>query len=122
VAEARLVGRAAMAMQELSAAGADLFLAGHLHISHIGHTAERYEIAGHSALVVQAGTVSTRSRGEEPSFNVLRIERPRISVERLVWNVERGEFVATGESHYRHGEGGWMKRSATSDSDRRLAF
>ena len=115
VAEARLVGRAAMAMRALSAAGADLFLAGHLHISHIGHTAERYEIAGHSALVVQAGTVSTRSRGEEPSFNVLRIERPEISVERLVWRAETGEFVATGESHYRHGEGGWMKRSATGD-------
>jgi 3',5'-cyclic AMP phosphodiesterase CpdA len=52
VAEARLLGRAAMAMEKLAAAGADLFLAGHLHISHIGHTAERYKIAGRSALVV----------------------------------------------------------------------
>jgi 3',5'-cyclic AMP phosphodiesterase CpdA len=109
VAEARLVGRAAMAVEKLSDVGADLFLAGHLHISHIGHTAERYEVAGHSALVVQAGTVSTRSRGEAPSFNVLRIERPRISVERLVWNAGQGEFVASGESHYCHGERGWMK-------------
>ena len=50
VKEARLLGRAAMAMEKLSAAGADLFLAGHLHISHIGHTAERYNIGGHSAL------------------------------------------------------------------------
>ena len=109
VDEARLLGRAAMAMGKLSAAGADLFLAGHLHITHIGHTAERYKIGGHSALVVQAGTVSTRSRGEEPSFNVLRIERPRISVERLVWDAARGEFAPTGESHYRHGEAGWIK-------------
>lgn len=61
VAEERLLGRAEMAMAKLAAAGADLFLAGHLHISHIGHTAERYDIANHSALVVQAGTVSTRS-------------------------------------------------------------
>jgi len=66
--------------------GADLFLSGHLHVSHIGHTAERYQIAGHSALVVQAGTVSTRSRGEQPSFNVLRIQRPEISVARMVWD------------------------------------
>ena len=109
VAEARLLGRAPMAMEKLSAAGADLFLAGHLHVSHTGHTATRYKIAGHSALVVQAGTVSTRSRGEEPSFNVLRIERPRISVERLVWDAARGEFAATGEAHYRHAEGGWLK-------------
>ena len=85
VREERLLGRAAMAMEKLSTAGADLFLAGHLHVSHIGHTAERYQIAGHSALVVQAGTVSTRSRGEHPSFNVLRIQRPHISVARLVW-------------------------------------
>jgi 3',5'-cyclic AMP phosphodiesterase CpdA len=109
VAEARLLGRAAMAMEKLSAAGADLFLAGHLHVSHTGHTATRYKIAGHSALVVQAGTVSTRSRGEEPSFNVLRIERPRISVERVLWDAVRGEFAATGEAHYRHAEGGWTR-------------
>ena len=107
VKEARLLGRAAMAMEKLSAAGADLFLAGHLHISHIGHTAERYNIAGHSALVVQAGTVSTRSRGEQPSFNVLRIERPRISVERLVWDPDRGAFAEMTASHFVHTETGW---------------
>jgi 3',5'-cyclic AMP phosphodiesterase CpdA len=107
VREKRLLGRAAMAMEKLSAAGADLFLAGHLHISHIGHTAERYNIAGHSALVVQAGTVSTRSRGEQPSFNVLRIDRPRISVERLVWDPERRAFVEMAASHFVHTENGW---------------
>jgi 3',5'-cyclic AMP phosphodiesterase CpdA len=107
VKEKRLLGRAAMAMEKLSAAGADLFLSGHLHISHIGHTAERYNIAGHSALVVQAGTVSTRSRGEQPSFNVLRIQRPRISVERLVWDPERGGFVEMAPSHFVHSQTGW---------------
>lgn len=109
VREARLLGRARMAMQKLSAAGADLFLAGHLHLSHIGHTAERYQIAGRSALVVQAGTVSTRSRGEQPSFNVLRIERPRISVARLVWDESAGAFSETAESQYRHTDAGWIK-------------
>jgi 3',5'-cyclic AMP phosphodiesterase CpdA len=105
--EERLLGRAAMAMRKLAAANADLFLAGHLHISHIGHTGERYKIAGHSALVVQAGTVSTRSRGEQPSFNVLRIERPRIWVERLVWDPERATFEAAAASSYRHTGDGW---------------
>jgi 3',5'-cyclic AMP phosphodiesterase CpdA len=107
VREERLLGRAAMAMEKLSAAGADLFLAGHLHISHIGHTAERYKIGGHSALVVQAGTVSTRSRGEQPSFNVLRIERPRISVERFVWDPAAHVFVETAAGTFRHSETGW---------------
>ena len=109
VREERLLGRAKMAMEKLSAAGADLFLAGHLHISHIGHTAERYQIAGHSALVVQAGTVSTRSRGEQPSFNVLRIERPHISVARLLWDQSAAAFSETAESRYRHTDAGWVK-------------
>jgi len=107
--EVRLLGRAAKAMAKLSAAGADLFLAGHLHISHIGHTAERYRIAGHSALVVQAGTVSTRSRGEQPSFNVLRIHRPEIAVERLVWDPNRAGFSEAAASVFRHTATGWIK-------------
>ena len=107
VREKRLLGRAAMAMTELTAAGADLFLAGHLHISHIGHTAERYDIGDRSALVVQAGTVSTRSRGEQPSFNVLRIERPHISVERFVWSAAASAFEATAARRFRHTDRGW---------------
>ena len=109
VREARLLGRADMAMKKMAAAGADLFLAGHLHISHIGHAAERYDIGNHSALVVQAGTVSTRSRGEQPSFNVLRIERPYISVQRLVWDVSRGTYEEADEARYRHGDRGWTR-------------
>jgi 3',5'-cyclic AMP phosphodiesterase CpdA len=108
VKEKRLLGRAVMAMEKLSAAGADLFLAGHLHVSHIGHSVERYNIAGHSALVVQAGTVSTRSRGEQPSFNVVRIQRPRISVERLVWSPDRRAFEAMEPTGFVHTGGGWI--------------
>jgi len=109
VGEARLLGRADMAMKKMAAAGADLFLAGHLHLSHIGHAAERYDIGNHSALVVQAGTVSTRSRGEQPSFNVLRIERPHISVQRLVWDVSRGTYEEADEARYRHSDRGWTR-------------
>jgi 3',5'-cyclic AMP phosphodiesterase CpdA len=109
VKEERLLGRAEMAMKKLSAAGADLFLAGHLHISHIGHAGERYDIGNHSALVVQAGTLSIRSRGEEPSFNVLRIERPWISVERFAWSPSSGRYEAASEAQYRHAERGWVR-------------
>lgn len=107
VREQRLIGGATKAMRKLAAAKADLFLAGHLHLSHIGHTAERYGIAGHSALVVQAGTVSTRSRGEQPSFNVLRVERPFIEVERLVWDPALTRFVNVAAGRYRHTDDGW---------------
>src|SRR5258708_38228365 len=54
--ESDLAGRAEMAMTSLAECGADVFLAGHLHLSHTGHTAKRYKIKRHSALVVQAGT------------------------------------------------------------------
>jgi len=103
-----LVGRSKMAMTGLADCGADLFLAGHLHVSHTGHTAKRYNIRGHSALVVQAGTASsTRGRGEANSFNVIRIQRPDISVERLTW--EGSAFVVSGEEKFRHTGEGWVR-------------
>jgi 3',5'-cyclic AMP phosphodiesterase CpdA len=103
-----LVGRARMAMAGLAQWGADLFLAGHLHVSHTGHTATRYKIRGHSALVVQAGTgASTRSRGEANSFNVIRIDRPRIVVERLVWQPALGAFAVSTPERFRHTPAGW---------------
>lgn len=81
-----LVGRARMAMEALAACGVDLFLTGHLHVHHAAHTARRYRVEGHSAVVVQAGTAtSTRGRGEPNSFNVIRIDDPVIEVEPRVW-------------------------------------
>jgi 3',5'-cyclic AMP phosphodiesterase CpdA len=116
VREQRLLGRAYPAMAKLAEAGADLFLAGHLHLSHIGHSAERYRIAGHSALIVQAGTVSTRSRGEQPSFNVIRVERPRISVGRFVWDPAGGAFTESAAGVFTHGEAGWIPETESSDA------
>src|SRR6476661_7785749 len=61
-----IVGRARKAMPLLSECGADVFLAGHLHVSHVGDTAKRHKLEnGRSALVIQAGTAtSVRGRGE----------------------------------------------------------
>ena len=106
-----LVGRAKAAMAQFAAVGADLFLAGHLHVSHIGHTAERYKIAGHSALVVQAGTISARLRGEPNSFNVLRVNRPDITVARHTWDQATARFAAEPARSFRHGDDGWIEKS-----------
>lgn len=110
--ESHLVGRSAMAMARLARAGADLFLAGHLHLSHIGHTAERYRIAGHSALVVQAGTLSTRGRGEPNTFNVLRVTASTIVVERHAWHAPAGRFQATPAGTFLKTLGQWTRLSA----------
>jgi 3',5'-cyclic AMP phosphodiesterase CpdA len=109
-----LVGGARTAMEALARCGADLFLAGHLHVSHISHSATRYRIKGHSALVVQAGTaVSTRGRGEAHSFNVLRIDRPQIAVERFEWQPERGAFGLATRERFRHTSEGWVRLEVT---------
>ena len=107
--ERDLVGRAKMAMTGLAECGADLFLAGHLHISHTGHT-KRYKIQGHSALVVQAGTAtSTRERGEVNSFNLLRIAYPSITVEKFAWDASATSFGVSTVEQFEHTAEGWIR-------------
>jgi len=109
-----LVGRARMAMKELSTCGADVFLSGHLHVGHTGETAKRYKFAGRAALVVQAGTAtSTRARGEANSFNVIRVDRAdtsiEISVERLEWRPSQAIFAAAHTDRFRRVSSGWAR-------------
>jgi len=105
-----IVGGAQMAMKELSACGADLFLAGHLHISHTGHAKMRYKVGGRVALVVQAGTASsTRSRGEVNSFNVIRLAHSDVSIERLAWQPSQTTFVSSGTDRFRRVSAGWSR-------------
>ena len=99
--ESDLVGRATLAMKTLAECGVDVFLAGHMHLMHTGHTAARYQMPGHSALVVQAGTAtSTRHRGETNSFNLIRVEGMAISVERFVWQPDELRFVAGARERF----------------------
>jgi 3',5'-cyclic AMP phosphodiesterase CpdA len=103
-----LVGRARLAMRALALCRIDVLLAGHLHVSHAGHTATRYRIAGYSALVIGAGTaLSDRRRREHNSFNVLRIEHPRVALGRHAWNPESGRFEPLAEDCFEHRSEGW---------------
>jgi len=106
-----VVGRAGMAVEELAECGADLLLAGHLHVSHIDTTAKRYKLEdGGNALVVQAGTAtSSRVRGEPHSFNLLEFDQPRLSVTRLESH-DVGEIFAPAEtkSYIKSGKG-WLR-------------
>jgi predicted phosphodiesterase len=104
--EDQIVGRARMALERLAGCGADLLLAGHMHTSRVGHTADRYDIDGVSALVVQAGTaLSTRARGEPNSFNVLRVSAQHIEVERHEWR--EGAFHRASTESFDHDGHGW---------------
>jgi len=108
--EGSLVGRARIAMEILASCDVDIFLAGHLHVSHSGHTGERYRIAGYKALVISAGTaLSVRRRKEDNAFNVLRIEHPKVSLERYAWRSENVRFIPFAAERFEHRSDGWVR-------------
>jgi len=118
--ERNLVGRARMAMEALAGCGADVFLAGHLHVSHTSRSVTRYNIQGHSALLVQAGTAaSDRGRGEGNAFNVIRIDRPQITVERFEWQPASGVFDLVTSERFWHTPEGWERSQAADPGMRR---
>lgn len=106
--ERDLVGRARLAMRTFAACGVDLLLAGHMHLGSSGSTAARYRSEGVAALAVQAGTAtSTRGRGEPNSFNVVRIERPRITIERWAWSEAAAQFALAAAEPFLLDGGRW---------------
>lgn len=110
----KLVRRAGMAMDLFSKGKVDLFLGGHFHRPYIGTTATRYQIKGYSALVVQAGsTISTRQRGEIPSYNLLCISHRRIRVTHMGWGREEGAFVPRHTAVFEKTKEGWMPKPAS---------
>jgi 3',5'-cyclic AMP phosphodiesterase CpdA len=91
--ERDLVDRAPMAMKAFAECGVDVLLSGHMHASHAGSTAQRYEMSEYAALVIQAGTAtSTRGRGETNSFNVVRVAPDTVEVDRYGWDLITSVF------------------------------
>lgn len=106
-----IVGRAEKALPLIAKSGADVFLAGHLHKSHIGHSARRYKLDdGYSALIIQAGTAtSNRERGEDNSFNLLEFEHPMLTVHRYLCTVSSEGFRLSATERFTHGATGWAR-------------
>jgi 3',5'-cyclic AMP phosphodiesterase CpdA len=106
----RVVGRSQLAMKTLAECGVDLLLAGHFHIADTGQTAKRYKMPGYSAIIVSSGTsTSTRGRGQPNSFNVIRIERPDITIERRIWRRDSGTFDVLSVERFHRSEEGWIR-------------
>lgn len=109
--ENAIVGRAQRAMTAIASCGADVFLSGHMHVSHVGHSNRRYELHdGYSALIVQAGTaISSRSRGEANSFNVLEFEHPSLTVKRFECSSSSESFRLASAEHFIRTGRGWAE-------------
>ncbi|MEO8042683.1 MAG: metallophosphoesterase family protein [Acidobacteriota bacterium] len=106
-----IVGRAKKVMPKLAECGADVFLAGHLHVSHITHSARRYRLEnGYSALIIQAGTAaSLRERGEENSFNLLEVELGILTVKRFQCRLPEAGFRLATTEQFSKSKRGWAR-------------
>lgn len=103
-----VVGRASLAMDAFSRTGVDMILSGHQHLHRAGSSARRYLIDGYAALLIQAGTaISSRLREAANSFNIIRIDRPEISMECRAWQPSQTGFETTPRYSFRHGPDGW---------------
>jgi len=85
--------------EHLASCGVDVVMAGHAHAASATVAA---------VVVVQAGTAtSSRTRAEPNSFNLLRVERGRIEVERHV--LDGAGFARARAERFERREGGWMR-------------
>ncbi len=111
----RAIGRAAMAIERFAGCRVDVILSGHLHTSHTMRTVEHYVDATHSALLVQAGTAtSSRRRGEENAFNILRAERETLNIEKVGWDGTKVAFLPLSSETFQRVPGGWDRVSTGS--------
>ena len=106
-----IAGRARMATRVFAGCGADILLAGHVHVSHAGNESE-HRVKGFPALIVQAGTAtSTRGRGELNSFNALRVERPQVTVDQYQWNSAAACFALAKSETFERAASDWIAKN-----------
>jgi len=102
-----LVGRADRALAMMQACGAELLLAGHLHLGYHGDVRRHHVKVSRSILVAQAGTaVSHRTRGEPNAYNLLRLDWPRVEID--VREGGDGPFRSRASACYQAGAEGWV--------------
>ena len=111
------VGRAAMAMAGFSASRIDLVLSGHLHAGKTGLSAQRYDLGGYGALMIQAGTASShRRRGQANSFNIIHVLSSRLQVQRWNWDTGKAEFILACEERFEKIANRWTPTALGDDA------
>ncbi len=96
----RIISRASKTMKAIEHSGADVILAGHLHIGFSGDVSSAYHLVGRSIIVAHAGTAfSTHHRREPNSFNLLHIHENTIDIEVHMWDEKI--FTVTQKATYK---------------------
>jgi len=102
-----LLGRAALALPVLEAAGVDLLLAGHLHRGYTGRLSDHHLEVVRTILVVQASTAtSTRRRNEPNGYHWLTVDGAQLICEERRWS--GSAFVANSRCCYCREPAGWV--------------
>ncbi len=97
----KLARKSFSAIRALSEVGVDAYLSGHFHFTSAVETVRRHKVGNYSAIAIQAGTVSLRTRhGETGSFNILTINKNTFSIEPKFWNSEKKDFEAGSEKKF----------------------
>jgi 3',5'-cyclic AMP phosphodiesterase CpdA len=102
------VANADHALVAMAGCRVDAALTGHLHTS-FTTCREIGSGQGHWGMVLsQAGTISMRTRGEEGAFNVIRLNKTQMSIDRHHWSAAGKAFAVSLAETYVKGEQGWM--------------
>lgn len=103
-----IVRGAERAITALARHDVDLYLSGHLHLTHTASTAKY--VTGYEAPMLVAGTaVSTRARGEPNSFFVFRVHPRVIECDTYSWNAQTTAFQHTDTRSFARVSGGFPK-------------
>ncbi len=105
-----IVGRADMAMEQFAGCKVDIILTGHLHMSSARESSVRYKNLGHSTLIVQAGTAtSKRTRGAPNMWNLIRIDQGKITLDSWGWLPREERFSVFSTDVFHRSPNGWTK-------------
>ena len=106
----RKVGGAEQILAAMSECRADVVLTGHLHTTYSACSTLSGKGSRWAVLLVQAGTAtSTRLRGQEASFNVLRFRENSVELTPYSWNSEQHDFLPEPPTMFARGLLGWSR-------------
>jgi 3',5'-cyclic AMP phosphodiesterase CpdA len=106
----RKVGGADQVLAAMSECRADVVLTGHLHTTYSACTALSDKGSRWAVLLVQAGTAtSTRLRGQEASFNVVRFQEQSVELTPYVWDSQMHDFLSKPAIVFARGPLGWSR-------------